>query len=147
MKDPEHFATLYTWINGPLDEDTKILQKQAEEAECKTIGIQEVNFITGTQWNNHLTDDTAKCTTFRTKITTDRVGRVCLSTRPLPVCNPGCTSGERIQKEMNYYCELEGPEIRDLVRKIQQGARPDLSMKSEIFPITTDMPVRCHRTH
>jgi len=128
-------------------------RRRAEQATCVQQSYRQSNVISdkeagrpwteNKQWGyHHKEDDQTMCVQYRTKIVENNEN-ICFSTRPLPECVAHCLPQETKAKLVPLHCLPRNNVSEEMKRRIEQGANPDLSLRSVSKRITIELPFAC----
>ncbi|XP_076766164.1 vitellogenin [Xylocopa sonorina] len=95
-------------------------------------------------WGYHHGTQTGekRCSTHKTHVhETD--DKICFTVRPVLACAPGCSATEMKSKNYQLHCMERNEVALSLKKRIEKGARPDLSQKSISMSQRISVPLAC----
>jgi len=152
MEKPEEFTAMYAITDRNCEGPAPKNRRRAEHATCTEQSYRQSNVISDReagrswtehkQWGYHHKDDQPMCVQYRTKIMEDN-DSICFSTRPLPECVTQCVPHEMKTKQIALHCLPRNDTSEKMKRRIEQGANPDLSLRSVSKRISVEIPFAC----
>ncbi|KAG7213605.1 hypothetical protein KM043_002858 [Ampulex compressa] len=155
LKKPEEFLASYALTKedeceGPSLENAR----KADKFFCAKREYRTSNVISdreagrspseGNNWGYHRSQsqEGKRCMSYKTRMTSSS-NEICFTTRPVPFCAPGCSATETKNKEYPYHCVPDNESSRQMKKRVEEGATPDLSQKPVSFSRAINVPLHC----
>ncbi|XP_043252525.1 vitellogenin-like [Colletes gigas] len=157
LRKPDEFVATYALTKNQCEGEALEMAQKARTFEClaqdKTIRSNVITDVDAGRadkedeaWGYHQKqrkNNDKRCSAIHRTLVEKIDGKLCFTTRPIIACPSSCTATETKSKTYQFHCREINKESRELQKRIEKGASPDLSQKQVHMSRSIDVPFAC----